>query len=130
MRASPVLVHCRGAPWAGPAGWGGGSDAVRDRGRLSAGLRDLFLDVAEGRVIDDVRDGVANLLHHQPGPAALFVHAFGAANVGFLADAGDRGQRPIDDADHLTDEDPLGRAGEGVAAPLSLLALQDPAILE
>src|SRR5579871_6646716 len=97
---------------------------------LAAGARGLLERAREGRVVEDLGDGVAHLLHDEARAAGRLVGALLAARVSALAHARDRCERAVDDADDVAEYD-LGRAlREDVAASLALLAVEHARVLE
>ncbi len=62
--------------------------------------------------------------------AAAFVLAVGAAAIGDLAEAGQRGDRPIDEAQHLAEGQLVRRPQQDVAAQAAAAAGDDPRPLQ
>lgn len=78
-------------------------------------------DVCESITIQDCADGISHIEHQDPQPAVNLVGAR-TASVARLANAADRCQRPIDEANDGAEFDPAHRAREGVPAEFSASA--------
>ena len=81
--------------------------------------------VVERRPVEDAGDGVAHFQHGEPDGAARHAPAIGARQIRLAAGAADRGERPVEHADHLAKGDLAGVARERIAAARSLPADHD-----
>src|SRR5690606_20289199 len=69
-------------------------------------------------------------IEHEHAQPAVFLVRTGTSTVRRLADAGDRGERSVDETDHRTDHDLVHGFGEPVAALFPAAAVQVAGALE
>lgn len=86
-------------------------------------------NIGEGRVVENIRDGVTHVQHHQAEAAGLFIGAH-APLVGNLADAPDWGKRAVQRTHNLPQGDLVGGTREVIAAAHSEPAVEQARILE
>lgn len=85
--------------------------------------------IGEGRIVENVRDGIADIEHHQAQPASVFVVTL-TAFIRHLADAANGGEGTVEGADDLPQRDLIGGTGEIITAVRPAPALQQSRILE
>src|SRR5262245_44340549 len=87
-------------------------------------------DICKTRVVDNIRHRITYFFHHQANAAGFFILAFVAWNIGRLADAGNRRQRPIQHANYASKLNGFWLSPKKIPAAFAFLALQDTVILE
>src|SRR5579871_5032351 len=86
--------------------------------------------IGEGLAIEHVRDRVPRGDHGEPDRACLEVGAIVARPIGGHRRAGDRGQGTVKGAHDCADPNLMRRAGERVAAALSLLGVDEAGVTQ
>lgn len=87
----------------------------------------LFGEVGDGFFLEDLEVGIADLGHDAVKTAVFFVAVF-AAFVKVEADAGQEGDRAVEEAHDLGEGDVFGIFCEEVAAAFSFFAIEDACV--
>lgn len=86
-----------------------------------------FEEVGQGGVVEDGRGGVANLEEELEEAGVTGLGPYQAGQLGGVAE---RGERPVEEPDDVSDDDLGGRAAKLVAPFPAPSALYDPGVLE
>jgi hypothetical protein len=87
--------------------------------------RHLAESVCESAVVENPRRGITHLLHQPPDRASARVGAVRTQPKLRHARAGNRRQRAVDDPDHFSERDTVGRARQAIAAAASAPAFEN-----